>query len=193
VAWRCTWLDRSIPKHGIRSKRQAIAIATSLWVVGISFGQKVAEKGTSDVTVMSPQHGKSGSIRVKWFQAAQSNSAFMGTLLCIASMHRYRRDLGSYLEVLEQVSSVVQQVNVSLANPSLATSPGSIVAVTYLLFISVSPLPPPPASGFRAWDVEQQPAVHLRGLRRMLYLAGGIDAFRGDRLLYTCLLWLVYL
>jgi hypothetical protein len=146
-----------------------------------------AEEGVSDVTVVSPPHGRNGSIRAKWFQLAQSNAAFMGTLLCMASMFRYRQNLGSYLEVLEQVSSVVQEVNVSLASPSLATSPGSIAAVTYLLFISVSPLPPPAGCGFRAWDVEQQPAIHLRGLWRMLYLAGGIDASREDRLLYTCL------
>jgi hypothetical protein len=144
-----------------------------------------------DITVMSPPHGKDGDVRAKWFQIAQSNSAFMGTLLCMSTMHRYRTGMGSYLEVLEQVASVVEHVNISLANPDSATSPGSIAAVTYLFFISVSPLPPPPGSGFRAWDVEQQPGIHLRGLRRMLHLAGGIEAFAEDRVLYTCLLWLV--
>jgi hypothetical protein len=115
----------------------------------------------------------------------------MGTLLCMATMHRYQTGMGSYLDVLEQAASVVQQVNFSLANLHSATSPGSIAAVTYLFFICVSPLPPPPGSEFRAWDVEQQPGIHLRGLRRLLHLAGGIEAFAEDRALYTCLLWLV--
>jgi hypothetical protein len=140
---------------------------------------------------MSPPRGKYGNIRANWFQTAQGNSAFMGTLLCMSTMHRYRTGIGSYFEVLEQIASVVKQVNISLANPLSATSPGSIAAVTYLFFICVSPLPPPPGSAFRAWDVEQQPGIHLRGLMRMLHLAGGVDAFAENRVLHTCLLWLV--
>ena len=106
-------------------------------------------------------------------------------------MHRYAKGVGSYLNVLEQAATVVEAVNDNLANPLLATSPENMVAVAYLYFICVSPLEPPKGSPFEAWDVEQQPIIHLRGLRRMLDLAGGIASFTQYRLVYTCLLWWV--
>lgn len=138
---------------------------------------------------MSPPNARHGETRVAWFQFGRTDPAFLNALLCTAAMHRYATKVGSYIDVVEQTTAVVRDINNNLAKPMVATSCGNIAAISWLYFITISPLQPPPGSKFQPWDVEQQPLVHLRGLQRMLDMVGGLQGIATHRLLYTCLLW----
>lgn len=136
---------------------------------------------------------RSTLMKSDWFGTAMSDTGFMHSLLCTAALHLYIVGRGSIETILHHRAHAIAAVNSAISNPDsqISISDANIGAVFNLLTVEESLV-------LSFFDQERlnenhsdQRAIHLKGLRRMVQLRGGLKAMRSNRILQAFILWCV--
>jgi hypothetical protein len=132
-------------------------------------------------------------MRSHWFGTAMSNQGFMHSLLSTIALHRHVFGRGSLETALFHRAHAIASVNTALANPDIAAviSDANIGAVFNLLSVEET-LASPYFGHLRPHgDNPHQRTIHLKGLRTMVELRGGLMAMESNRILQAFILWYV--
>ena len=146
----------------------------------------------ADVKAVSPNRPQLAEIRSSWFQLAQSDSAFLNTLLCMSAMHLYAMGSGPAELIYFHKAKVIAGINANMSNDALAMGPANLAAVCNLYCIERSLQRAPWDAVAHLSPTPHQPGVHRQGLRNMVDHRGGLETLTKDRLLYSYILWCVY-
>jgi len=118
------------------------------------------------------------------------NSGFMHTLLCTSAVHLYLSGKLCIDTVIHHRTEAIAAINLAISdpNPAFRISDANIGAVFNLLTVEETLA----ALGIGQNEIEEHFSslqVHLRGLRSMIRLRGGLTALNSNRLLQAHILW----
>jgi hypothetical protein len=129
-----------------------------------------------------------------WVNTAICNTAFMHSFLCTIALHLYITGKGSSEAIFRHHDEAVSAVSAALSNDNQLThiSDANIGAVFNLLTIAESIDSLPQFEHLRS-DEERsnQRTVHLDGLRKMVWMRGGLHGLKSNRILQAFMLWYV--
>ena len=136
---------------------------------------------------------KSALMKSDWFGTAMNDKGFMHSLLCTAALHMYIVGKGSFDTILYHKGQAMAGINSAISDPDprLRISDANIGAVFNLLCVEESLLLPYFQQDGTEEEQANQRMIHLRGLRKMVELRGGLKAIKSNRMLQAFILWCV--
>lgn len=136
---------------------------------------------------------KSTLMKSEWFHTALNNEGFMHSLLSTAALHMFVFGKGNAHTIFDHRAKAISAVNRTLSGPDFATrfSDANIGAVFNLLTVEEGLMMPQLEGEIPHDEQSNAMRLHLKGLREMLKLRGGLKAVGTNRILQAFILWLV--
>lgn len=130
-------------------------------------------------------------MKTDWFDTALSNSGFMHSLLCTTALHMFVFGKGTVKTILHHRAKAISAVNKALSNQdrTVRFSDANLGAVFNLLTVEEGLMMPHFEHEIPRDERANHMMTHLKGLREMLNLRGGLSAVGSNRILQAFILW----
>ncbi|KAF3001216.1 hypothetical protein E8E13_001600 [Curvularia kusanoi] len=134
---------------------------------------------------------RSTLMKSEWFDTAMSNEGFMHSLLSTAALHMFIFGKGTVKTILDHRAKAISAVNqaLSVQDHAVRLSDANIGAVFNLLTVEEGLMMPHFREELAHDEQPNAMRLHLKGLREMLQLRGGLKAVGTNRILQAFILW----
>lgn len=130
------------------------------------------------------------NLMMGWIAACLSHQAYMHSLCSVSAMHLLLAGHGRLEDVIYHKMKAEAYINLNLADPMQRDQDSNIGAIFNLLCVSEALLLPGLSDAEYRKDDARERIIHLKGLRHLIDLRGGLPALT-SRCLRTFILWYV--